>query len=80
MQSFLCVIGRNHPSFKGRIRLIAQLDDDVGYQMERLFTFIAKQAGFGNDVDAFIDMLDGVAESSRERMQIATPFLSTRLW
>ena len=66
MQSFLRVISRNHPSFKGHIRLIAELDDDVGFRMKTLFALVAKQAGFGNDVDAFIDMLDEVAESSRE--------------
>ena len=74
MQPFLRVIGRNHPSFKGHIRLIAELDDDVGFQMKTLFTSIAKRAGFGNDVDAFIDMLDEVAESSRERDVDSHPF------
>jgi len=79
MQSFLRVIGRNHPSFKGDIRLIAELDDDVGFQMKTLFTFIAKQAGFGDDVDAFIDMLDEVAESSGERCR-QPPFFYGRVY
>ena len=74
MQSFLRVIGRNHPSFKGDIRLITELDDDVGFQMKTLFTFIAKQAGFGDDVDALIDILGEVAESSGERDADSCPF------
>lgn len=74
MQSFLRVIGRNHPSFNGDICLIAELDDDVGFQMKTLFTFIAKQAGFGDDVDAFVDMLDEAAESSGERDADSCPF------
>ena len=74
MQSFLRIIGRNHPSFKGHIHLIAELDDDVGFQIKTLFAFITKQAGFGNDANAFIDMLDEVAESSRERDAESHPF------
>ena len=79
MQSFLRVIGRNHPSFKGDIRLITELDDDVGFQMKTLFTFIAKQAGFGDDVDAFIDILGEVAESSGERCR-QLPFFYRRVY
>ena len=47
--------------------------------METLFTFIAKQAGFGDDVDAFIDMLGEVAESSGERCG-QLPFLYRRVY
>ncbi|OCL05153.1 hypothetical protein AOQ84DRAFT_379872 [Glonium stellatum] len=67
MQSFLRVIGRHHLNFKGHIRLIAKLDDDASLQMKAIFTLIAKQVSFGDDVDAFIDILDEVAETSSDR-------------
>ena len=59
MQSFVRVIGRH-------IRLITELNDDAGFQMKTLLKFITKH-GCRNDVDAFIDTLDEVAESSIER-------------